>query len=402
MSKLFFHHIAPASPDPIFGLQVEFEADRRPEKVNLSVGVYKDDRLQTPVLEVVKEAEAVLIQEELSKNYLPIGGRVQFLQKVGALVFGDVFWAAERARICGVQTPGGTGSLRIGGEFLKQEVGDRVAISDPTWPNHKAVFERCGMKVVHYPYYDQHSHRVHFERVCQYLRQLTPGTVVVLHACCHNPTGADFTQEEWQELLVIFLENGLLPFFDFAYQGFGSGLEEDAFAIRLFAQGRLEMLVAVSQSKNFGLYSERIGALFVVTDSEKTVKTLASKIETIIRTNYSNPPRHGASVVEHILSTSQLRMKWERELAVMRERIVKLRQMFTHELTSRDLGKDYHYLAKGVGMFCYTGLGQKEVEQLQREFAIYLTLDGRMNVAGLTEHSLVKVASAIEHIIRFT
>lgn len=401
MSKLFFQNVALAPPDSIFGLQAAFEADGRPDKVNLSIGVYKNDQLITPVLDAVKEAEAVLVKEEITKDYLPIGGHAQFLERVGTLVFGDPFWKAEKGRICAAQSPGGTGALRIGGELIHQEVGKLVAISDPTWPNHKAVFERCRMKVVHYSYYDKKENRVDFERVLQALKNLQRKTVVVLHACCHNPTGADFSLEEWKELAVLFQEKELLPFFDFAYQGFGRGLEEDAAAIRLFAKQGLEMFVAVSQSKNFGLYSERIGALFAVTESKKTQEVVQSQLKTIIRANYSNPPRHGAAIIEHILSTPDLKLKWEEELKLMRERITALKKEFVQEMSKRKLKTDYSFLSKTLGMFCYTGLSPKEVERMQKEFAIYLTSDGRMNVAGLPHRHLMRVVDGIEHIIRF-
>jgi aspartate/tyrosine/aromatic aminotransferase len=399
MGKLFFHHITPANLDPIFGLTVKFDADKRPDKINLGVGQYRNDQLITPVLESVKLAETFLLREEESKEYLPIAGDSAYLNKVGALVFGEFFWAGEGKRVCGVQTLGGTGALRVGGEFLKQEVGEKIAISDPTWPNHRGVFTRCGMVVDAYPYYDIRTNTLEFDRMLQYLKNLTPGTAVVLHACCHNPTGADLSLDQWKVVLKLFKENGLLPFFDFAYQGFGSSIEEDAKAIRLFAADGKEMLVACSHSKNFGLYSERVGTLYVISESPKTAEAVLSKLKTIVRTNYSNPPRHGAAIVAHILSTPVLKKIWEDEVEGMQSRIEKLRRAFVEALMSRSLKRNYLYLADRVGMFCFSGLKKDEVERLQKEFAIYMPQDGRINIAGLSDENLLKVVDAITEVV---
>ncbi len=399
MGKLFFHSITPAVLDPIFGLTVLFDADKRPDKINLGVGQYRNDQLVTPVMESVKVAETFLLREEESKEYLPIAGDRTYLNRVGALVFGEFFWAGEIKRVSSVQTLGGTGALRVGGELLKQEVGSRIAISDPTWPNHRGVFTRCGMEVEAYPYYDIRSNTLEFDRMYDYLKKLIPGTVVVLHACCHNPTGADLSLDQWKILLKLFKENGLLPFFDFAYQGFGSGVEEDAKIIRLFASEGMEMLVAYSNSKNFGLYSERIGALFVLSESPKTAEAVLSKLKTIVRTNYSNPPRHGAAIVAHILSTPILKKMWEQEVLGMHTRIEKLRRSFVDALLARSLKRNYLYLADRAGMFCFSGLKKEEVERLQKEFAIYMPLDGRINIAGLSDENLMIVVDAITEVV---
>jgi aspartate/tyrosine/aromatic aminotransferase len=399
MGKLFFHHITPAVLDPIFGLTVIFEADKRPNKINLGVGQYRNDELVTPVLESVKLAETFLLSEEKSKEYLPIAGDSAYLNKVGALVFGEFFWAGEGKRVCGVQTLGGTGALRVGGEFLKQEVGERIAISDPTWPNHRGVFSRCGIVVEAYPYYDIKTNTLEFDRMFQYLKNLTPGAVVLLQPCCHNPTGADLSLDQWKLVLKLFKENGLLPFFDFAYQGFGRSIEEDAKIIRLFAAEGMEMLVACSHSKNFGLYSERVGALYVASESPKTAEAVLSKLKTIVRTNYSNPPRHGAAIVAHILSTPVLKKIWEQEVQIMHNRIEKLRSAFVEALVSRSLKRNYLFLANRVGMFCFSGLKKEEVERLQKEFAIYMPLDGRINIAGLSDENLQTVVDAITKVV---
>ncbi len=399
MGKLFFHNITPAVLDPIFGLTVMFDADKRPDKINLGVGQYRNDQLVTPVLESVKLAETFLLREEESKEYLPIAGDSSYLNRVGALVFGEFFWAGEGKRVCGVQTLGGTGALWIGGEFLKQEVGERIAISDPTWANHRGVFSRCQMTVEAYPYYDIRTHHLEFDRMLQYLKKLTPGTTVLLQPCCHNPTGADLSLDQWKLVLKLFKENGLLPFFDFAYQGFGSSIEEDAKVIRLFVAEGMEMLVACSHSKNFGLYSERIGALYVVAESQKIAETVLSKLKTIVRTNYSNPPKHGAAIVAHILSTPVLKKMWEQEVLGMHTRIEKLRRSFVEALMSRSLKRNYLFLTDRVGMFCFSGLKKEEVERLQKEFAIYMPLDGRINIAGLSDENLLTVVNAITEVV---
>ncbi|MGH7889944.1 MAG: aromatic amino acid transaminase, partial [Thermodesulfobacteriota bacterium] len=326
---------------------------------------------------------------------LPIAGDSSFLNQVGSLVFGEFFWIGEGKRICAVQTLGGTGALRVGGEFLKQEIGERVAISDPTWPNHREIFKRCGMAVEHYPYYDIRKNGLEFERAFQFIKNLTPGSIVLLQPCCHNPTGADLSLEEWKELLKLLRENGLLPFFDFAYQGFGTSLEEDAKVIRLFMAERMPMLVACSNSKNFGLYSERVGSLYIVTETEQTAEKVLSKLRTIVRPNYSNPPRHGVQIVSHILSTPALKKIWEQEIKGMRERIQKMRREFVEQLAARSLKRDYRFLAHRSGMFSFTGLQKEEVKRLQQEFAIYMPLDGRINLASLSDQNLSYVVNAL-------
>ena len=395
MSKLFFNHVTPAPVDPIFGLTTQFEADPRPNKVNLSVGLYRNDALETPVLTSVKTAEKYLWETEKSKDYLPISGNSTYLARIGMLIFGEFFWQKEQKRICGVQTPGGTGALRIGGEFLKQEVGERIAIPDPTWPNHKAIFTRAGMVVETYPYYAWKLHTLDFSRCFDFLKNLTPGSCVLMHPCCHNPTGVDFTFDQWKSLISLFRQNGLLPFFDFAYQGFGMSLEEDASAIRLFAQEGLELLVAYSCAKNFGLYSERAGALFILTGDQKTADAVTSKVKSVIRANYSNPPRHASSTVAHILSTPALRTQWEDEVNGMRQRILNLRKRFVETLCSKSNKRDFQFMASGKGMFCFTGFTADEVERMKTEFAIYMTSDGRINLVGLSDKNLEYVAEKI-------
>jgi aspartate/tyrosine/aromatic aminotransferase len=395
MGRLFFSHITEAPSDPILDITVAFRAEPRPKKVNLSVGLYRDSTLVTPILKVVKKAEESLLKEETTKEYLPIEGNQQMVSKAGELVFGEFFWMKEKNRIFGAQCPGGTAALRVGGEFLKQEVAEKIAISDPTWPNHRAIFMRAGMKVEIYPYYNFKTQSLDFERCSSFLKELTPGTAVVLQASSHNPTGKDFSQEEWKALSKLFKENGLLPYFDVPYQGLGVGLEDDVWPVRYFASEGHELLVAYSFSKTFGLYAERVGALFAVTESESVKRRVETKIKQIIRAGYSNPPKHGAKIVETVLSSSQLRPAWESELAEMRGRIQEVRVALTEALVAKSRKRDFRFLADRVGMFCYTGLEKHQVDRLAKEFAIYMTQDGRINIAGLNRDNLDYVVDAI-------
>ena len=369
-----------APPDPIFGLQAAFQADPRPHKINLSVGVYKDRALKTPILHVVKKVEGDLLHKESSKEYLPIDGDKQFLEHSGKLVFG----AEWDKRIAAVQTVGGTGALRIGGDFLKQEGMESIYLPQPTWPNHPAIFKRCQLRVETYPYYDRERQQLDLS----YFEQLKENSVVLLHACCHNPTGIDPTMEQWEKLSKLFHAKKLFPFFDFAYQGFGRGLEEDAASVRLFTKAGHEMFVACSYAKNFGLYGERVGVLYAVTKTEERREKVQSQLKVIIRANYSNPPKHGALIVKEILGTPALKKEWEEELHGMRTRISMLREQFVKKT-------GFGFLKSRVGMFSFCDLSPQQVKRLCDEFAIYMTSDGRINIAGLNEDNLDYVAESI-------
>lgn len=379
MSKSFFESMVVAPADPIFSLQAAFEEDERKGKVNLSIGVYRDESLNTPVLECVKQAEAYGVKHEKTKEYLPIGGEKRFVEECGKLVFG-------KEGVCGVQTPGGTGALYVGGKFLREHVGSRVYIPTPTWPNHAGVFTECGFEVKTYNYYKDRE--VDEAAIVEMLREAPAGSVVLFHACCHNPTGADI--EGWDELGDIVKERRLMPFFDFAYQGFGKGIEEDAHAVRLFAQRDIECLVASSYSKNFGLYGERVGALFVVT---KHVKPVLSQLKIHARRTYSNPPKHGASIVSHILSDAGLKEEWRREVDGMRSRIEEMRNEFVRGI------KGYEYLLNRYGMFCYLGLEEKKVTRLKEEYGIYMAEGGRINLAGLSRKNIQYVTESLNKIL---
>ncbi len=398
MGKSFFNGIAEAPSDAIFQLTAAFNADPRLHKVNLSVGLYRDESLQTPILESVKAAEHYLISHEITKEYLPIAGDPLYIEESGRLIFGDKLWTAHRERICGIQTPGGTGGLRIGGELLRQDIGSTIAIPDPTWPNHSAIFKQCGLSVHLYPYYDPQSHSLDLDSIFEMLQNLPPRSAALFHACCHNPTGADPSEKTWNELMQLIQEKEALLFFDFAYQGFGQGLDEDAYAIRLAVQKGLECVVASSYSKNFGLYSERVGTLFAVAENEIAARHVLSKLKVLARTSYSNPPRHGSAIVAHILSTPSLRKQWSKEVDSMRDRLNRLRKTFVLALQSGRKKIDFSYLLDRAGMFCFVGLEKDKVRKLQEEYGIYMTSDGRINLAGLSGQNLPYV---VESMLKF-
>mgnify|MGYP001615369158 CR=1 FL=1 len=382
MGYSFFETIDLAPADPIFKLTTEFEEDRRPNKVNLSVGLYRDEQLQTPVLKTVKQAEKYLLDTEKSKEYLPISGDPVFVEETKRLIFGDV------NRVCGIQTPGGTGALRVAGDFIRDEISSIIALPDPTWPNHPGVFKKCGFKIDTYGYYDVKKHQLNIDAIFKMLRTVPEKSVVLFHACCHNPTGADLSRDEWNQVATVVKERKLLPLFDFAYQGFGDGIEEDAYPIRSFVKQSIECVVTASYSKNFGLYSERVGALFITTNTEQSAKHVLSKLKVYARTLYSNPPKHGAAIVAHILSDPALRKEWEKEVDEMRHRIDSLRDKFVHALQKS-------YLKNRKGMFCYLGLETEKVKRLKEQFGIYMAEGGRMNLAGLSRQNFDYVITSL-------
>jgi aspartate aminotransferase len=391
MGDSFFDSVTEAPADAIFKLNTAFMEDPRPHKVNLSVGVYRDEHLMTPILKSVKSAEKYLLDHETTKEYLPISGDGQFIQETGRLIFGDAY----DARICGMQVPGGTGGLRIGADFIKQEVSNTIGLPDPTWPNHLGVFKQSGFNIHSFPYYNLKKHRLDTESLFETLQKAPARSVILFHVCCHNPTGADLSADQWSLVAQIMKQRKLLPFFDFAYQGFGKGLEEDALAIRTFIKESLECVVVSSYSKNFGLYSERVGALFIVTENEKYAERVLSKLKTFARTSYSNPPRHGALIVSHILSNKELKKEWMKEVDMMRHRIDFLRKEFGSALQSGQKKIDFSYLQDRFGMFCFLGLEQDRVQKLKEEYGIYMADGGRMNLAGLSQQNFNYVTQSI-------
>lgn len=395
----FFEKVSLAASDPILGLNAAFYKDDRPFKVNLTAGVYKTEELKTPIMQCVKTYEQKLVHEEDTKEYLPIDGDKKYLQEVGKLVFGKEFWRDQSAKISSFQTLGGTGALRVAGEFFHQEIHSGLYVSDPSWPNHKGVFSQCGFSVGTYPYYDLQTNTLQFDKMMSALKNLPAKSIVVLHACCHNPSGLDPTLKQWEEVAEVCRSKELIPFFDAAYLGLDKGLEEDAAAIRLFAEKGMEMAVAVSFSKNFSLYGERVGTLFIVSSDITVAEKITSQVKILIRRNYSNPPLHGAKVITGILSHDAYRMSWELELSQMRERIAHMKRVFAEGLVSKVKTKDYRYLGNTKGMFCFCGLEKVQVERLIKEYGVYMTHDGRINVAGLTLTSMEYVINAIANVI---
>lgn len=391
----FFEKVQLAPPDPILGLTAAFQRDERKDKVNLGVGLYKTEELTTPVLASVKEAESALWDFEQSKEYLPIDGEKMYLEMIGDLVFGNKRWQKEKKRIAATQTVGGTGALKIGGTFLKEEINLPVTISTPTWPNHRGVLAGCGLTVETYPYYDEKNHALNFDVMSSHLEKLHEGTTVLLHASCHNPTGSDPTIEEWGKLCALFKRKKLIPFFDLAYQGLGKGLDEDAASVRLFLDEGVEMLIAVSNAKNLSLYGERVGGLMIVSSTEEIAQHILSRVKQVIRTNYSNPPMHGARVAARILGTPALRHKWEAELKEMRQHINEMRTLLADELKEKSKNIDFSHIAQGNGMFGFTGLNKIQVHRLTERHGIYLPIDGRINVCGLNHTNINYVVDAI-------
>ncbi len=371
--------------DPIFGLNTAFRNDPRPNKVNLGVGAYRTSEGNPYILPSVREAEHLVWEKKLNKEYLPIDGDPDFCCFAAGLVLGTT----HKVPLYAAQTLGGTGALRIGGEYLAMNGPKTIFLPNPTWPNHKGVFTRAGLKVETYPYFDKARHIIDFDGFCVSLSSMPSGSIVLLHACCHNPTGTDLTSEQWHQVSELIRRHSLIPFFDFAYQGFGEGIEADAQAIRYFTQQGIECLVAYSFAKNFGLYSERVGLLLVVTKDQSAADLVGRQIKTVIRTNYSNPASHGARIVSTILQSYALKQQWELELASMRQRVGDMRIALVEGVKADPM------LLNQRGLFTFGLLDSEQVGYLRDQFAIYLPDDGRINVAGLNASNLNYVVEAI-------
>ena len=393
---MFFSGIEPAPADPILGLTEAFRKDPRPFKVNLGVGVFVDEKGTTPVLECVKRAERLLWETEKSKGYMPISGPAEFGEAVAKLVFGADFHGLALNAVAAAQTPGGTGALRIGAEFLKTfRPGGTVWMPDPTWDNHKSVFGAAGCPVKSYPYYDAARRGVDVDAMVAALATVPAGDVVLLHVCCHNPTGADVDAAGWARVADAAARAGWFPFFDFAYQGFGDGVAEDRAGLRTVLQKVPEALVASSFSKNMGLYGERVGALLLVAESAQAAGAAFSQIKRIVRTVYSNPPKHGGALARMVLDDAELRELWLQEVEAMRARIAGNRQLLVDGLAQRKTGMDFSFIVRQKGMFSYSGLSDAQVEFLREQKAIYMVKGGRINVAGLLPEALDPVCDSI-------
>jgi len=395
-----FEQISPAPPDPILGLTEAFKKDTHPLKVNLGQGVYKDASGQTPVLRSVKLAEERMLAAEKTKDYLPIDGNPQYGKSVQGLVLGEGHAISQAGRAVTIQAPGGTGALRVAGDFVaKVNPGATVWISDPTWPNHPSVFKAAGLKVATYPYFDAATNGLAAEAMFNALRAIPEGDVLLLHGCCHNPTGIDLSPEHWQEIARIVAERKLLPLVDFAYQGFANGLEEDAAGVRILAEAAPEMLVASSFSKNFGLYNERVGALTLVAGTADAAQAALSHVKTVVRANYSNPPAHGAAVVATVLGDPELRALWEQEVTEMRDRINTMRHLFVETLNEKGVNRDFSFIARQRGMFSFSGLTPDQIKALRDRHSVYAVGSGRFSVAGMTEANMDYLCSAIADIL---
>ena len=395
-----FSAVEMAPRDPILGLNEAFNADPRSSKVNLGVGVYFTDEGRIPLLRAVAAAEQARIQAHAPRGYLPIEGIASYDSAVQKLLFGQDAALLQAGRVITTQSLGGTGALKIGADFLKRLLPEAcVAISNPSWENHRALFESAGFPVHNYRYYDAASQGVDRQGMLDDLRALPARSIVVLHACCHNPTGVDLELDDWKAVLEVLREREHVPFLEIAYQGFGDGIDEDAFAVRLFAESGLNFLVSSSFSKSFSLYGERVGALSIVTDSQEESTRVLSQVKRVIRTNYSNPPTHGATVVGNVLNSTELRAMWEQELAEMRERIRDMRTTMVEQLASLGAKRDFAFVARQRGMFSYSGLTPEQVERLKSEFGIYAVGTGRICVAALNSGNIRAVTEAIVKVL---
>lgn len=400
MSAQLFAAVEMAPRDPILGLNEAFNADPRATKVNLGVGVYTNDEGKIPVLRAVAAAEKARSAQVAPRGYLPIDGIAAYDSAVQKLLFGENSELLAQGRVVTAQALGGTGALKIGADFLKQlNPNAIVTISDPSWENHRALFETAGFKVQSYPYYDAATHGLNFAGMLAAIKALPAGSIVVLHACCHNPTGVDLSSEQWQQIVQAVKAGNLVPFLDFAYQGFGDGIEADGAALRLFVQSGMNFFLSNSFSKSFSLYGERVGALSIVTGSKEESGRVISQLKRVIRTNYSNPPTHGGAVVAAVLTNPELRAMWEQELAEMRDRIKLMRSTLVAELKAKAPGHDFSFVGAQRGMFSYSGLTAAQVDRLREEFGIYAVSTGRICVAALNSRNVGYVADAIAKVL---
>ena len=391
-----FSAVEMAPRDPILGLNDQFNADTNPSKVNLGVGVYFDDNGKLPLLQCVQAAEKTMMEKPTARGYLPIDGIVAYDSALKALVFGADSEPVTSGRVATVQAIGGTGGLKIGADFLKRlNPHAKVLISDPSWENHRALFTNAGFEVDAYVYYDAAKRGVNVEGFLASLNAAAPGTIVVLHACCHNPTGYDITPEDWDKVIAVLKIRGLTPFLDMAYQGFGYGITEDGAVIAKFVAAGLNFFVSTSFSKSFSLYGERVGGLSVLCLDKEEMSRVLSQLKIVIRTNYSNPPTHGGAVVAAVLNNPELRALWEKELGEMRVRIKAMRQKLVDGLKSAGVTQDMSFITTQIGMFSYSGLSKDQMVRLRSEFGVYGTDTGRMCVAALNSKNMDYVCKAI-------
>jgi aromatic-amino-acid transaminase len=395
-----FEGVELAPRDPILGLNEQYNADARTSKVNLGVGVYYDDQGRIPLLDAVRKAEDTLVQAHSPRGYLPIDGIPGYNAGAQTLLLGKNSPLLASGRVLTAQSLGGTGALKIGADFLKQLLpNSKVVISNPSWENHRALFQAAGFTVETYPYYDAATHGLDFAGMLSSLQTLPEKTIVVLHACCHNPTGVDPTLDQWKQIVEVVKQKNLVPFVDIAYQGFGEGLEQDAAVVRLFADNDLTMLISSSFSKSFSLYGERVGALTLVCSSKEENVRVLSQLKRVIRTNYSNPPTHGGKIVSSVLNTPELYDVWTSELAGMRDRIRSMRTQLVEKLKAHGVSQNFDFVLQQRGMFSYSGLTADQVDRLREEHGVYAVSSGRICVAALNSGNIDAVAKAIAAVI---
>jgi aromatic-amino-acid transaminase len=400
MTKSPFSDVSLAPADPILGLTEAFVADKNPKKVNLGVGVYQDGAGKVPVLAVVREAEKLWYEKEDSKAYIAIDGVPAYRKAVQELLLGQDSELIAAGRVVTAQAVGGTGALKLGADFLRRFLpGADLYLSAPSWENHRAVFETAGFTVKDYTYYSAETHGLDFGGMKVSLSGMPAGSIVLLHACCHNPTGVDLSAEQWDEVVAIVRERGLVPFIDFAYQGFGDGIVEDAVAVRAFTRAGLPCLISSSFSKSFSLYRERVGAITFITADADEAKRVTSQLKRTIRTNYSSPSSHGGQVVALVLGDPDLRQKWVTELTEMRVRIQKMRTLFVQRLKARGITRDFSFIEQQSGMFSYSGLELDKVRRLRSEYGIYIVDSGRICVAAMNEHNLDYITESIAAVL---
>ena len=388
--------IEAAPADAILGLTEAFKKDTNPKKVNLGVGVYKDDDGATPILNCIKKAERLLVDQQSTKGYLPIPGDAEYGLGVQKLLFGEDNDVIQSKRASTIHSPGGTGGLRVGADLINKFKSEaKIWVSTPTWANHKGIFTAAGFPIEDYPYYDQDTKNVDFEAMYEALKNVPSGDVVLLHVCCHNPTGVDLSSEQWDAVVDLASSCGWLPFLDFAYQGFGDSMEADRLPVEKFAKAGIDFLVASSFSKNFALYNERTGALTIVSPNAEESSIAMSHVKKIIRVNYSNPPAHGGLAARTVLTDNDLYKEWINEVAVMRDRIKDMRVAFVEGLKKRGVTQDFSYIVDQRGMFSFSGLNDNIVNWLQKDKSIYIVKGGRINVAGLTTNNINYVCDAI-------
>jgi len=390
----FFAYLPIVPADPIFGLMAAFKEDPRPNKVNLGIGIYMTEQLSVPLLSCVAQAEQELIARQEPKGYLPVEGDPLFLSEVAKLLIGEPIYHQKKECLTLMQTVGGSSALHLGGEVLVQRENKKIYIPNFSWPNHLGIFTQCGLLVEYYPYYDGEKKELDFEKFLEFLKNLPSSSAILLHVSCHNPSGADPTPSEWEQIAAVCQEKNHIPFLDAAYLGFDGTVEEDAFPIRYFIEREIELFAAISFSKNLALYAERIGC-FMAFSRKESAPILSSQCKRLIRRNYSNPPKHGAAIIGHILTNSFLKQLWEEELLQMKQRLCEMRNNFTIALSTQGAKKNYSYLLNKKGLFSFCDLSKDQVETLIKKHAIYLTSDGRINLSGMTQESLSYVAGAI-------